>query len=533
MQIKKLIAVMMIALLTFMTMATGEVANAEANEEVRTTGSLTIYKYEVEPGYVGEDGDGSAGQQGDIPKDDAVLIDDVEFTIIKTHDYDPVLDKWTPTVEDFSDVKLTVDGVALFDNLKLGRYTVEETAGPKNVNLNTNIYSVDIPMTSANGTDIYYNVHIYPKNEIIRGAVELFKENSEAGTGLDGVMFDLYEKNNATPIKTDLPTENGGKIQVDALLYGEYYFQETATVEGFVLNGAEHHFKIEASGKFTGEIDERGTIVKVTVKNYHEPKIEKTINGKKADLPINRETEFEYNLNITLPSDIQNYQSFIVKDELDARLAYGGTWTVEGVDKSALAFSQEGQMLKWTVDNFAALAGVKSIKINFKANVKTEATAGEPIANIGKIDYQNGNDTEGNSESNLINVVPTAGSLTVNKVDEKGNALSGANFELRNSNGDVVETGTGGTILWTELDYGEYTLHEVIAPDGYRKLLKPIEVTIDATEANVIINVVNSKSGWDLPKTGGIGTTLFSGIGLLLMGAAVFIYARREKPAIK
>ncbi|MFK4998277.1 LPXTG cell wall anchor domain-containing protein [Bacillus sp. N9] len=43
------------------------------------------------------------------------------------------------------------------------------------------------------------------------------------------------------------------------------------------------------------------------------------------------------------------------------------------------------------------------------------------------------------------------------------------------------------------------------------------------------LTVENSKSGWDLPTTGGIGTILFTFVGLALMGAAIVAYLRRNK----
>ena len=50
-----------------------------------------------------------------------------------------------------------------FGNLPIGRYLVKEVSGPANVNLNTNPYTIEIPMTDKEGKKLNYDVHIYLK----------------------------------------------------------------------------------------------------------------------------------------------------------------------------------------------------------------------------------------------------------------------------------------------------------------------------------------------------------------------------------
>ena len=63
-------------------------------------------------------------------------------------------------------------------------------------------------------------------------------------------------------------------------------------------------------------------------------------------------------------------------------------------------------------------------------------------------------------------------SIVINKVDASDNTtpLSGANFELRNSSGTVIQTGTtgaDGTLTFDDLDAGSYTVVEVSPPNQY------------------------------------------------------------------
>lgn len=495
-------------------------------------GSLTIHKFEREPGKEpGEDGDGSAGQT--VP-DDAKPLPGVTYQITQTHTFNPATDEWTKVTEGATFTKTTGnDGKAVFENLPLGRYEVNETAGPEHVNLNPDTILVDIPMTGKDGSTLNYNVHIYPKNETIRGAVELQKRDGDNNfAGLSGAVFTLYHGDGSI-VKENLRTDSQGFIRVDGLAYGDYYFKETQAPSGYVLQSGKFPFKIKKSGTIDEQGNRTGTVETVTVDNYIEPGIDKTINGKDKSLPINRDTLFDYNLTITLPSDIQDYKSFVITDVLDNNLAYGGSWTVNGVDQSVLTFNENGQTLTWTINNFAALNGVEKITINFTAKVKADAPGNEPISNKGKIDYQNKSGTTGQKESDPVIVIPTVGQLTIVKVDgNTGSKLAGAEFELRDKDGEVVKSGTtgdNGQLSFTGLDYGDYTLVETKAPTGYNKLTNPRSITINADHHDDTIEVKNYKSGWELPKTGGIGTTLFTLVGLALMGAALYLYLRRKK----
>ena len=164
--------------------------------------------------------------------------------------------------------------------------------------------------------------------------------------------------------------------------------------------------------------------------------------------------------------------------------------------------------------------------------------------------------------------------------------MSGAKFTLSaNANGDTpiefvgsngtyckatsdetgvteIEVDSNGLLTLSGLDAGTYYLTETKAPGGYNKLSAPILVEIkdlkngiaDAepkgpngkpeytpanraeTEANdgyVPLTVVNSK-GFTLPSTGGMGTVLFTTIGIVLMGGGLvllLLYLRRRNRA--
>ena len=117
---------------------------------------------------------------------------------------------------------------------------------------------------------------------------------------------------------------------------------------------------------------------------------------------------------------------------------------------------------------------------------------------------------------------------------------------------------TVGTLRFNGLKEGTYTITEVLAPTGYKKLDKPITVNIKwtapklengetecewtytasseendavlATSANDHYEIVN-QHGLKLPFTGGEGANLLAGLGLALMAAAVaaILYIKRRQ----
>ncbi len=120
-----------------------------------------------------------------------------------------------------------------------------------------------------------------------------------------------------------------------------------------------------------------------------------------------------------------------------------------------------------------------------------------------------------------------------------------------------------GNITFNELGAGDYTITEVLAPNGYNKLKDPIKFTIsftaptnaatDGTEEcswdkNVISGIDNksivfdedgmfkitvaNNTGATLPSTGGIGTTILYVVGgILVIGGAAAIFIKRKKDA--
>lgn len=177
------------------------------------------------------------------------------------------------------------------------------------------------------------------------------------------------------------------------------------------------------------------------------------------------------------------------------------------------------------------------------------------------IDDKTYNNTAG-ADSNTVTYGTSStegfeGDITVTKVDENGETLSGAEFEIykgsatgtplqfvKVSNGNYKlalddEGGAGATVavdadgklVLTGLDEGTYYIKETLAPEGYSLVEDPKEVTITAAKEHVSVSIdfVNTKLG-SLPSTGGIGTTIFTigGCAIMIIAAALFFASRRK-----
>lgn len=158
------------------------------------------------------------------------------------------------------------------------------------------------------------------------------------------------------------------------------------------------------------------------------------------------------------------------------------------------------------------------------------------------------------------------GNVTLKKVDTKGTTLNGAEFQLlkvtsaekegaeatktpisvvKVTNGEykvaldgeqnatTTLVATNGTLKVTGLDEGSYEFKETKAPTGYKVNSENKAFTITADETDEVTvdagNFVNTKLS-SLPSTGGMGTYLFTIIGVVVMaGAAGAFFISRRK----
>lgn len=157
------------------------------------------------------------------------------------------------------------------------------------------------------------------------------------------------------------------------------------------------------------------------------------------------------------------------------------------------------------------------------------------------------------------NTTGTEGAITIKKTDNNHTGLKGAEFKLLKAKSDetteevsVVKVSDGvykhalegetgatttmvvandGTLLIKGLDEGTYSFQETKAPEGYKLVtdLKSATIEDESTATVDAGEFVNTKLS-ALPSTGGIGTTIFTIAGCVIMiAAAGLFFASRKK----
>lgn len=173
----------------------------------------------------------------------------------------------------------------------------------------------------------------------------------------------------------------------------------------------------------------------------------------------------------------------------------------------------------------------------FPLQIKKFATGVEYLEGATFRIYRSKADAQGNK--NAIAVTGADGSYTVNPV-QTGQGLS---YDMDSASAAV---GTGFNLKLNGLAAGDYWIVETDAPEGYNGVTAPIKVTVtastdndvnnwtinknDTTETDKVIDIENS-TGSILPGTGGMGTILFTviGVALVIAVAGSFVVSRRRK----
>ena len=214
-------------------------------------------------------------------------------------------------------------------------------------------------------------------------------------------------------------------------------------------------------------------------------------------------------------------------------------------------------------------------KLNSNAVLGSAGNPNEVTLEFSNNSNQGGEGSTGKTPTDTVIVFTYK--TVVNKVDSSNKPLTGAVFTLeklyKGANGaadtwkniDVVKDTEGTTFTFSGLDDGRYRLTETATPAGYNSI-DPIYFTVtaehnvnsdnptltslsatqtaadgsdlttgtvatftpDVTAGSLTTDIVNN-SGSTLPSTGGIGTTIFTVAGIVLMiGAAVVLITKRK-----
>ena len=226
----------------------------------------------------------------------------------------------------------------------------------------------------------------------------------------------------------------------------------------------------------------------------------------------------------------------------DNQASKGQTFTVTyyaKVNSSAVVTTNNNAYLEYgnDPDSTTTTTPVQEKTPTFPLQIKKFATGMEYLDGATFRIYRS--ETDAQQNQNPIAVTGSNGSYTVNPV-QTGGSLS---YDMVSAN---TQVGTGFNLKLNGLAAGDYWIVETQAPEGYNGVTAPIKVTVtvsgdndvnnwtisknDKAETDKVIDIENS-TGSILPGTGGMGTILFTviGVALVIAVAGSFVVSRRRR----
>lgn len=447
------------------------------------------------------------------------------------------IDTATVTGNDSATLYIGADKLNEDNNICTLREIVAESskyvAGPDKevvINKKDNVVTI-VSVEDGNVNKGTASVRIENKLDSQKGSVT-FKKLGEGKEQIGGGTFQLYrvDGENSDPVGKVFSTANG-EHTIDNLLYGTYYVKEISAPQGYILDSepsAEITIKKTAAHGTITMTNEKYTAGSITVKKVDEngnplagaefmlfgPKTDKktTDNNGVAEF-TGLEAGKYFIIEKTAPKGYGGYDGTVTVE-----IKADGTATVDDLPKG-ISFAGETVTLTWTnTRDKGSISITKTGSANKPLQdavfglYKDAAAAEEPI-DIQKTDkngkalfadleagpyyvkeiaapngyaldttvrgFTIGGDNTWDVKTEIKNTLKEY-SLTLVKKGDDGKLLQGVEFTLSGNGIDpmTAESGKDGVVTFTGLAFGEYTITEVEAPQGYVKA-KPINVTID------------------------------------------------------
>ncbi|MGY2611809.1 MSCRAMM family protein [Bacillus pretiosus] len=317
-------------------------------------------------------------------------------------------------------------GIAEVKDLPFGDYFVKEISAP------AGYIKVDTPVkVTIDNTNI---IEFVMKNtkKVENGQFKLLKKDSESGQLLPGAKFDVIDKD-GNVVETII-TDGKGEALSKQLPVGTYTLKEVEAPKGYELSSSLVHVDVAANKTVTVDVLNKKIVEKATGQ-FEIVKVDAEDKAK-----VLSDAEFD-----------------VYKD--------GKKVETLRTDKTGKITSKKLEPGTYTLKETKAPQGYKLLKEEIEVVVEANKVVQVQVENAKEL-----------------------GSLQVIKKDaESGKVLEGAEFRLKNENGQLVgeakTTNKNGVVTFENLVPGKYTLEETKAPEGY----KAVEVTV---EVNVVANEV-------------------------------------------
>ena len=498
-----------------------------------SSGSLTIHKYALED--MGDMGPSYNGKLAPSIPAGAVPLADVEFSVWQV---DPsavvsittAAQAWPHIMASTLQTGVTdQSGEVTFPSLPQGLYYVAETRNSGNT-VSCDPFVVSVPMADPATGDWISDVHAYPKNQTM--AIDKFVANTgttdyyEVSMNLPvevGERFTWYVR---TQLPSDINTRRAEYYTVTDTL-ASYFEYQPGTLELYIMPDSDSDLKnctILSASDYTVNFNTATNTLSVGLTTTGVAKVKNLVDGG------DRYAIFKYDCIVddTAPQGVALYSGATLEYTRD-------TSSVSGV--SSRSGAQAGAV---TLLSAGSNTGIVPLASN-TANTLTVEVSMQPEVHTGKIG--------------------------ITKLADKTNQLlPGAEFGIAKTKADAqagsfIATGTtdnNGKLTFNGLKYGlpgdqptensnntTFWLAETKAPDGYKLMKEPVEVTFnysqdsDGTYYFARVNVYNVKSGASgntstSPKTGDTSNLpLYLGIMALALAGIIttVILIKRTKAA--
>ena len=419
-------------------------------------------------------------------------------------------------------------------NMEQGLYLVVETRVPENVTSTCNPFFVSLPMATIDGTAWNYDVTVYPKNQTGNPTLDKTVREAKNSTGKNtGSLTDItdgyahtatasvgdtvdYQVISTLPTITSKASALSEYTYVDTLSKGIRYNKNDVVIEFFKDAGCTDKIATwaENSGKFAVAYDDAAN----------------TMTIRMTDTGLSEINEVA---TVYTDSVKRGYS------DCTMRITYAATLTADA--KMGDTDNSNEVVLTWRRTNNTSFDTLKDCCHVYTYGIDILKQFSDNSGNLRNVKFRLHNDTDD------VYVV----------ADLKDGVYYAKGFAAKKADATTFVPNSGGHIVVKGLEDDAYSLTEIATDKGYVLLKDAVKIVIKTSEngqcekcgvklltasatvngkdvtmtdgnAIVPLTVVNNP-GFDLPKTGGYGTWMFTIGGVALLGAAAFIVVKSRK----
>ena len=419
-------------------------------------------------------------------------------------------------------------------DMEQGLYLIVETRVPENVTSTCNPFFVSLPMTTIDGAAWNYDVTVYPKNQTGNPTLDKTVREAKNSTGKNtGSLTDIkdgyahtatasvgdtvdYQIISTLPTITSKASSLSEYTYADTLSKGIKYNKNDVVIEFFKDAGCTEKIATwdESSGKFTVAYDDAAN----------------TMTIRMTDTGL---AEINEAATVYIDSVKRGYS------DCTMRITYAATLTTDA--QMGNKDNPNEVVLTWKRTNTTYFDTLKDCCHVYTYGIDVLKQFSDNGGSVRNVKFRLHNDTD---DCYII-------------AEQKDGVYYAKGFAAKKADATTFIPNAQGHIVVKGLEDDTYSLTETATDKGYVLLKEAVKIVIKTaengqcekcgaklltasatvngknvtmTDGNAIVplTVVNNP-GFDLPKTGGYGTWMFTIGGVVLLGAAAFIVIRSRK----